>query len=356
MERRQFLRSSAATATGTALGALSAASPTLLLGQKGRDTKPVLGQGEHLFEVEHDWARLPDHFSWQVTHNVAVDSAGFVYVIHEGRLNLPDHPAIFCFDPAGEYVHSFGSFLQGGGHGLEIRNEDGTDFLYVTGYLSKRTFAKLTTQGEIVWQQSAPMESGAYAADELERTEKIWARDRFHPTNFAFLDDGGFLLADGYGTHMIHRYDKEAKYQSSIGGTGKKPGQFNLPHGLCIDRRGSQERVIVCDRSHNQLQYLSLDGKHLKTQKGFFLPANVEIHDGLLLLPELKSQISLLDSNDRVVSVLGSKEDKSDRTQPKTWQEGSFVHPHDACWDKDGNILVAEWVVSGRISRLRRVS
>ena len=29
------------------------------------------------------------------------------------------------------------------------------------------------------------------------------------PTNFAFLDNGGFLLADGYGSFYIHEYDKD---------------------------------------------------------------------------------------------------------------------------------------------------
>jgi len=27
---------------------------------------------------------------------------------------------------------------------------------------------------------------------------------------------------------------------------------------------------------------------------------------------------------------------------------GKFVHPHDACFDKDGNIYVVEWVSTGR--------
>jgi hypothetical protein len=44
------------------------------------------------------------------------------------------------------------------------------------------------------------------------------------------------------------------------------------------------------------------------------------------------------------------------RTDPKYWIPGRFVHPHDACFDHDGNIFVAEWVQTGRISKLRRVS
>ncbi len=38
------------------------------------------------------------------------------------------------------------------------------------------------------------------------------------------------------------------------------------------------------------------------------------------------------------------------------WQPGKFVHPHDACFDKDGNIFVIEWVATGRVSLLRHVS
>ena len=43
------------------------------------------------------------------------------------------------------------------------------------------------------------------------------------------------------------------------------------------------------------------------------------------------------------------------RKQPSEWQAGKFVHPHDACFDKDGNIFVAEWVATGRISLLKCV-
>ncbi len=44
------------------------------------------------------------------------------------------------------------------------------------------------------------------------------------------------------------------------------------------------------------------------------------------------------------------------RTQPETWENGRFIHPHDACFDKDGNIFVTEWVATGRVSKLRKVS
>jgi hypothetical protein len=43
------------------------------------------------------------------------------------------------------------------------------------------------------------------------------------------------------------------------------------------------------------------------------------------------------------------------RSQPERWQDGKFIHPHDACFDSQGNIYVAEWVATGRVSFLRKV-
>ena len=44
------------------------------------------------------------------------------------------------------------------------------------------------------------------------------------------------------------------------------------------------------------------------------------------------------------------------RKTPEQTPAGKFLHPHDACFDADGNIFVAEWVASGRITKLRRLS
>ncbi len=205
-------------ATGPWIHAQKKASPNL-----------IVGDGEHRYEMIHQWAKLPDTFHWQTTHNVATDRDDNLYVIHEGKAALKDHPAIFVFDSNGKYLRSFGQQFQGGGHGLEVRREGNEEFLYVTGYQAVKLFAKLTLTGEIVWERRAPMESGVYHPDELSHPKLSHKRDCFHPTNFAFLDDGGFLLADGYGSHYIHRYDKDGKWLSCFGGTGKGKGSSIPP-------------------------------------------------------------------------------------------------------------------------------
>ena len=47
---------------------------------------------------------------------------------------------------------------------------------------------------------------------------------------------------------------------------------------------------------------------------------------------------------------------KMPQASPTRWQAGKFIHPHDACFDKDGNIFVVEWVATGRVTKLRHLS
>ena len=358
VSRRRFLATTAAAAFG---------APRVLTAQKS-DKQLVIGAGEHRYEVIHGWPQLPDKYSWQTTHNVAVDGEGLLYVIHEGRENLKDHPSIFVFDGEGKFVRAFGQQFQGGGHGLEVRTEGQEQFLWVTGYQHLKNFAKLTLKGEVVWEKRAPMASGLYPEGEDTKPAKRWGRDAFMPTNFAFLPDGGFFLADGYGSHRVHRYDKDANWLSMIGAPGTGDGQFNLPHGLWIDARpGKEASLVVADRANKRLQWFTLDGKHLKTLDGFILPANIDSHGDVLLVPDLSARITLLDKNDAVITHLG--EDPAWRAQVlhdkmklrtaekgEGWVSGKFLHPHDACFDKNGNIFVAEWVQSGRVTKLRKVS
>jgi hypothetical protein len=357
LSRRRFIASSAIAMI---------AAPGVLTAQKS-DKKLVVGGGEHQYEVLHYWPQLPDKYTWQTTHNVAVDAAGLLYVIHEGRENLKAHPSIFVFDEKGKFIRAFGRQFQGGGHGLEVRTEGKRQFLYVTAYQQVKSFAKLTLTGETVWEKHAPMESGLYPAGEDTKPEKRWGRDAFMPTNYAFLPDGGFFLADGYGSYRIHRYDKDGNWKSMFGEPGTGNGQFNTPHGVWIDNRPDREpSVIVADRANKRLQWFTLAGKHLKTLDGFILPANIDIRKDVLLIPDLSARVTLLDGQDQVIAHLG--EDPEWREQVvkdgmklrknqkgEGWVSGKFLHPHDACFDEQGNIFVAEWVDTGRITKLRKV-
>jgi hypothetical protein len=359
IRRREFLQIAAGAAA-------VAAAPTILTAKK-TSSPVVLGDGENKYEVLHNWPQLPSQFSWQTTHNVAIDKAGNLYVIHEGHKEKTDHPAIFVFDEDGKYVRSFGKEFQGGGHGIEVHEENGEEFLYVTGYQALKKFAKLSLTGETIWVRHAPMASGLYAENEDTKPTGAWGRDRFMPTNIAFCPSGeGFYLADGYGAYVIHMYDAEANYQSTIGkpGPGTADGQLDTPHGVWIDQRpGREPMVVVADRKNDRLQWFTLEGEHRETLDGFILPANVDTYGELMLVPELGARMTLLDGKNQVLARFGDDAawrevvmKREARQHPENCPAGKFLHPHDACFDARGNIFVAEWVATGRVTKMRKVS
>jgi hypothetical protein len=385
--RRTFVKQCAATSAACGLARL----PFVHAAESTQASQlPILNAGDQQYTCNHAWAQLPDKYTWQTTHNVAVDSQGLVYIIHEGRLDQPDHPSIFVFDGDGKFVRAFGNQFQGGGHGLDIRKEGGDEFLYITCYQQQRSFAKLTPTGEQVWRKFAPMQTGLYAEgeDKVPRAaaDNPWGRNRFMPTNYAFHPDGGFFLADGYGGYCIHRYDADANYVSTFGKPSdgeKADGTFNTPHGIWIDTRaaspsksepgGSSPRsadplIVVADRANERLQWFTLAGEHVRTQPGFLLPANCDIYGDLLLVPDLFGRVTLLGADNQVIAHLGDDSarmlaDKPDgkvkkqwviRFDEKLWFPGKFVHPHDACFDAEGNIYVVDWVNSGRVTKLSK--
>jgi hypothetical protein len=138
--RRTFLQSSAAAAAAISAG------PIILGAQDKAGTKtPIVGSGEHTYECHHNWGELPSHVTWGETHGVAVDSAGLVYIKHRNRAPEP-MDAIVVFDPAGKFVRSFGDEYHGGGHGIDIRKEGDTEFLYLCD-VKHGLVTKTTLQG-----------------------------------------------------------------------------------------------------------------------------------------------------------------------------------------------------------------
>lgn len=81
-----------------------------------------------------------------------------------------------------------------------------------------------------------------------------------------------------------------------------------------------------------------------------------------MLVPELHARVTLLDKDYQPVVRLGAdvervtKTVKDVRGDEAMWLDGKFVHPHDACFGANGDIFVAEWVKTGRVSKLKKLS
>ena len=350
MQRREFLKASASMA------AVAATGPMILGAEdKGGSKKATVGVEGHLYECRHNWGELPADYEWQTTHNVALDSEGLVYITHQGVGKQMD--TVLVFDAKGKFVRSFGKEFHGGGHGVEIRKEGSDEFIYLSNTWTKDLkLLKTTLKGEVVWKKGRP-----------ECAEYEDAKKPYNPTNICFTDDGGFIVGDGYGSNYMLIYDKDAKLVKVFGGSGKKLGELVTPHGQWVDARVKDKPVlVVCDRANARLQRYDLDGKALSATdsgKVVLFPAHAKTRGDVLMVPDLHARISLFGPDDKVIAHLGEDPEWRKkvldgfkiRSQPKEWVDGKFVHPHDAAFDKDGNIFVVEWVSTGRVSYLKKI-
>ncbi|MDA1231267.1 MAG: peptidase [Planctomycetota bacterium] len=356
--RREFL-------AATSSIAFAGSAPAILGAENKSDSKPPLvGPEGYQYEVHHNCMQIPEHIRWQDTHGVAVDAEGLIYVKHR-TMTADPQDAVVVFEGNGKFVRSFGKEFHGGGHGIDIRREGGEEFLYLCD--NKGYIAKSTLKGEIVWKQTAPQIAPYENARPFEVTTpgKYGKGHLFSPTNIAFTPDGGFWVGDGYGSHYVIKYDKDANVVGHFGGIGEGPGQLSTPHGLWWDdRAGREPALVVADRANARLQYFSADGQHLSFFDDVLFPADFDLRGDVMLVADLHARMTLLDANNNVIAHLGDdpvwlKQVLADnftmRQQPERWQAGKFIHPHDACFDHSGNIYVAEWVSVGRISFLKHV-
>lgn len=362
VDRRDFLKTASTAAT------VASFLPTILYAtDKAGSALPRVGFGEHTYECHHDWgnASLPsDHIYGNASHGVAVDGEGLIYITHTGNPG-----SLFVFDPNGKFVRSMGAELTvkngkaaaksvSSGHGIDIRTEGNDEFLYLSPANPVMAFTKMTLKGEIVWQKGKT---------ELNNDSRLWEATPklgYRPTNTSFRPDGGYYLGDGYGSGYLFHYDKNDRFVKAIGGEGEEDGKFRTPHGQWLDQRDGTPKLVVADRANKRLQWFDMHDQHVRTQDGFLFPADIDTQGDLLLVPDLHARVTILGKDNQPIVHLGDDPDwrakvladnMAMRKMRDQWLPGRFVHPHDACFDKNGDIFVVEWVATGRVTKLVKV-
>jgi hypothetical protein len=337
LTRRQLL--ARATLAGTATVASTASRPV-------RASAPlIVGEGKHRYECVHDFLTPPPGLLWGDTHGATQDSRGRIYVAHTVHPQSQSPDAVVVFGPDGTFITSWGARFRGGAHGIDLRNENGTEFLYHCD-TKARQVVKTTLDGTVVWERGKPEEAGVYK-DKMA----------FVPTNVAFAPNGDFFVADGYGSSFIHRYKADGTYLATWGGAGSEPGKVNTPHGLWLDTRNKNPHLVVADRENHRLQRFDLDGKHIGfDDSGIRRPCSADTKNGMLLVADLNGVVTLLDEKNKIITQLGDGYPSRLRSAPREqFIPGKFIHPHDAFFLANGDILVAEWVPIGRITLLRKI-
>jgi DNA-binding beta-propeller fold protein YncE len=278
----------------------------------------------------------PDGKQLGPTHGGAViDKAGNIYI-------TTDTPrGIVVFTPAGKFSRAFGPTKI---HGLEIREEGGTEFIYAAR-AAEHEVVKLQLDGKTEWTLKAPMETGLY------QDEK-----GFNPCAVTAGPDGAIFVADGYGSNYVLKFDKDRKFVAKFGGPGGPEGKFKTCHGIALDTRGEKPLLFVCNRNNNRVEYWDLDGNFVRViQKDLRMPAAVQIRGDYAVIPELQGRVTVLDKSGAIVAQVGDNPDQKQRANfglaMDQWKDGITNSPHGASIDKDGNLIVSEWSAFGHLHK-----
>jgi hypothetical protein len=186
-------------------GAAGAVAPFVIADDKTGKKNPILGSGEHQYECIHDWGELPANIKYGNTHSVCEDAQGHIYIHHTVHKDSQSPDSVVVFDQKGKFVRSWGPMFRGGAHGMHLRKEGNTEYLYFCdekhGIITKRTL-----KGEEVWTMGYPQDSPIYQKGPGSTGPGGAAGLNYRPTNIAVAPNGDFWVGDGYGSYYMFHY------------------------------------------------------------------------------------------------------------------------------------------------------
>jgi hypothetical protein len=319
---------------GIALPALAA--------EKARPVR--MGCGLMTFDTVPGWGLGEDGKSViGPTHgSVVIDKAGSIYT--------SALMGVFVFSPEGKVIRRFLGDKYSNIHDMEIRDEAEGEFIYGARNANAEGIKFNAESGDIVLKLGFPEESGL----------KL---QQFNPTAITVAPNGDIILADGYASNYIFKFDKTGKYLMHFGAKGNGLKEFNTAHGMTLDTRYDPPRLLICDRNHEpkgRVLHYDLEGKFIdEVVTGLGMPTSAAVQGDYVSVPDLHGRVVILDKSNTIIAVLGHNADPDKRVNfnvpQEQWVEGVFSGTHGSYWDKDGNLYVQDWNVSGRIIKLVRV-
>lgn len=310
------------------------------------DQDVLIGKGSFRYRVESSWSKFPGDSIFGEAVAVACDAEDRVFVFFRGP------QPVQAFEPDGKLLTTWGEGLFARPHGLFI-GPDNT--VYCTDDFD-HTVRAFSSQGQLLWTlgtSGRPSDTGATSTD--YRTIQR-AGPPFHfPTNLAVGPTGEFYVTDGYGNARVHRFSSDGKLLQSWGEPGSGPGQFHLPHGLAVSADGT---VYVADRENSRVQIFNAHGVYQGEWTDVARPCQIAIdREGWIYVAEVGfhagrwpgtglaepgapgGRVSIFDSSGNLLARWGGGKNPC--------ALGDFFAPHGIAVDSQGNVYVAEVVLSG---------
>lgn len=237
----------------------------------------------------------------------------------------------------GKLINSWGNNLFIMPHGLHIDNENN---IWVTDIGLHQVF-KFSYDGKLLLKLGEA---------------KIAGNDGLHfdkPTDIVTSNDGSIFVSDGYGNSRIIKFSPFGKYLMEWGKKGNKESEFNIPHGIAIDKN---DKIFVADRENNRIQIFDTKGKFIKQIESnlFGSICAVQIKKSKLFAIDdrtfLKvkhrgSDLIIFDSCGIVLTRFGRNSSKESKT---TWY-------HDLTIDNNENLYIGD-ILNNTIQKFRRIS
>lgn len=344
----------------------------------------------HAHDMTFDWADLsavPEAVSSWAHNGIVVTGAGELIGFHAGLL--------VAFGRSGHISRSVRPGLTEG-HGITLVREGDDEFVWVSdpGFV----FEVGPDDGDEAW--AAVFGKGIHVESRPPRVVKMTLEGEilvelplpprapesppgmmgdYCPCGTAVDEErlggaGDIWVADGYGSSLVHRFDKHGNHRATL--TGEEgSGRFLCPHAVFIDRRGGKTpELYIADREHKRVQVYDLEGRYVRTFGDTFLnsPSGFAVSDDLLVVAELYSRLAIVEAEDSFVGYVGASDSvREGLSWPERpgWPNAlsgdarvapaplpvpcEFNSPHSLAADADGNLYVSEWLIGGRYTKLK---
>jgi hypothetical protein len=299
------------------------------------------------YVMDATWEQLPAGWKHLDVPDAAVGPDDNVYI------TTRKDPRVIVYTARGEFVRSFGEgILSERPHGIAVA-PDGTVYCVDNPAHVVRVFDREGNHVRDLGNEGVGSDSGVdwSLTDAYDRYDSIKQRAApfNRPAGVAVGLHGDIYVSDGYGNAAIHHFNAEGDLLHSWGGPGTGPGEFHLPHDLCVLDDG---RIIVADRENDRLQLFTADGEFVDSWTDVVHPAGVtQGHDGLIYVAELPRKtdersfthglpaehlpggLSIFTPEGALVGRFRSDGDVCD--------EDRLAEPHGIAVDSRGNVYVA---------------
>ncbi|MHA7270721.1 NHL repeat-containing protein [Arthrobacter sp. HLT1-20] len=253
-------------------------------------------------------------------------------------------------------------------HGLATSMLDGEEVIWVADNGTRQCESVPEYQEELFSGRVVAMGLDGcihreFACPELAAyTDKGW-----RPTTIAVdAQAGDIWVGDGYGASLVHCFDSQGRVKLTLDGS-ETGVDFASPHGIHIRHSAGGQDLYVADRGNKRLVVFGLDGtfRRVVGTGSLTSPSSIADLNGTLLVTELNGALAVFEGDCFTGHIGASPKDIAGDAWPNRRNvhgnviradltDGVFNSPHGITVDGE-TILLTEWLIGGRVTRLSPV-